>query len=656
MFLTTCILLLTLAFSVHCTIQKPWTRYIYAPTSRTPRPERIFATHGKVDVNGLDVRLNGSKSQVTFDFGREVGGQISFLINSPSSTTPAVSLSFSESPQFIGEWSDDTGASPFSDWDQSLDVSIPQSSLRTWFNYTTPPEKFRGGFRYLTITSGSNESVRISSVICLLGFHPGVQNLQDAYRGYFYTPNDDLLVRIWYAGAYTVQTNIAPPDTGRFLPQIRPGWAYNSSLGVPGVVLLDGAKRDRAVWPGDLGISAPSSYLAFGPVYGYECVLNALETLFYYQNDTDGMFPFSGPDTNSFRGGSRSDVYHSWTLVAVEEYVFYSGDMEWVGLHWENITRAVEFTINGITELGLQNQTNLNDWAREGGGGLNSALNAVTYGVHVLLLLSNLASLHGDFKNSDKWKARAEELKKAYNALLWDDESGLYRDNTTTTLHPQDANSFAVVFNLTISDDQNKRISKGLMRNWNEIGPVTPELKDTISLFVSSWELNAHFQAGEPDRAIDLVRRLWGYSLDGPDMGGTTIVEGLSANGSLYYRSEAGYNYDPTYTSLSHSWSTGPTRLLITHLLGLRIVSSQGRNWEIVPNVPMVSGEQLKEVRGGFETVLGMFEAEWTVIAGGLVRVKVKAPDGTSGKIRLGKSDHEVKGDGAWNVVVLRLE
>ncbi|KAL0578767.1 hypothetical protein V5O48_003220 [Marasmius crinis-equi] len=642
--------LLATASSSLCA-SEPWKQYIHAPNSRTPRPDSIHSTDGSVEVHDLNFIISAN-GRVTFDFGREVGGHISFLVKSLTSTPP-VSLSFTESPQFIGESSDDTGASPFSDWDRALNVSIPSSSLGESFSYTTPSEQFRGGFRYLTITATPEltDSVSISNVTCLLGFHPGVPNPQDAYRGYFWTPDDDILVRTWYAGAYTVQTNIAPPDTGRFLPQVRPGWAYNSTLGIPGPILLDGGKRDRAVWPGDLGISAPSSYLAFGPSYGYECVLNALETLFHFQNATTGMFPFAGPDTASFRAGSKSDTYHSWSLIAIEEYAFYTGDMNWVALHWDNITRAVEFVIEGITEDGLQNQTNPNDWAREGGGGLNSALNAITYGM--LTRLSDLASLHGDSTHARSWKSKAEEIKTAFNALLWDNEAGLYRDNTTTTLHPQDGNSLAVVYNLTASDVQKNRISEGLTRNWNEIGPVTPELKDTISLFVSSWELGAHFEAGEPDRALDLVRRLWGYSLDGPNMGGTTIVEG-------FYRSQAGYNYDPAYTSLAHSWSTGPTQFLLTRLLGLRITSMQGREWEMTPIIPVGSNERLSEVRGGFETNLGMFEGGWKV-EGNVLQVKVKAPAGTVGKISLGGKHSglakvaEVRATGDWTTSTFPL-
>ncbi|KAH7107537.1 alpha-L-rhamnosidase [Auriculariales sp. MPI-PUGE-AT-0066] len=603
---------------------EPWHSFILAPRNRNPIPDAVSRHSGHVAFNGLDVMLSRA-SQVTFDFGREVAGHIRFTIESPMRTP--IHLAYTESPIFIGNRSDDTGASPLSDWDQTLEVSLPDSALNSSHLWTTSPEHFRGGFRYLTITASQNLEeegiVKISNLACILGFHPGVENPRLAYRGYFYTPDDEVLVRAWYAGAYTVQTNIAPPNTGRFLPQVRPGWAYNASLGVDGPILLDGAKRDRAVWPGvrslkarrghladmftefaisqDLGVSAPSSFLAFGPKFGYDCVLNALETLFFFQNATTGMFPFAGPDTNSFRSGSKSDTYHSWSMVAIAEYALFSGNETWLDWHWRNMTRAVEYIIENIGDDGLQIQNWPNDWARQGGGGTNSALNAITYGA--LKRFSNLAATR-DSGLAKLWDEKAELLKAAFHNILWDAPSGLYRDNASTPLHPQDGNSLAVYFNLTTSLQQRKAISQSLLQNWNAIGPVTPELPDTISPFVSSWEVEAHFLADEPDRALDLVRRLWGYLLDGPGMGGSTLAEGISANGSLYYRSQAGYNYDPAYTSLAHSWSTGPTTSLLTRLLGLRITSGKGATWDLCPPF----GVRLNRVRGGFESPLGTFD------------------------------------------------
>ena len=38
--------------------------------------------------------------------------------------------------------------------------------------------------------------------------------------------------------------------TGFYLTLCYQGWANNATLGVAGPIIVDGAKRDRAVWPG----------------------------------------------------------------------------------------------------------------------------------------------------------------------------------------------------------------------------------------------------------------------------------------------------------------------------------------------------------------------------------------------------------------------
>jgi hypothetical protein len=87
------------------------------------------------------------------------------------------------------------------------------------------------------------------------------------------------------------------------------------------------------------------------------------------------------------------------------------------------------------------------------------------------------------------WSKNATALKSTFNAAFWDSKQGMYVDNTTTTLTPQDANSFAVVFNLTMLPEQVTSISEGLQKNWNALGPVAPELPDTISPFISGFEV-----------------------------------------------------------------------------------------------------------------------------------------------------------------------
>lgn len=90
------------------------------------------------------------------------------------------------------------------------------------------------------------------------------------------------------------------------------------------------------------------------------------------------------------------------------------------------------------------------------------------------------------------YAANATALKTAYNTLLWDANAGMYKDNDNTTLHPEDGNSLAVLYNLTQSADQNTNISQGLTAFWTDIGPVTPELADTIIPFVGGFEVRLH--------------------------------------------------------------------------------------------------------------------------------------------------------------------
>lgn len=618
----------------------PWEKYIYSPASRTYSGYSVNAKSDNVSVSSDrlgHVFKMPAGSSATFDWGVEVGGFVSFQITTEANSSQ-FSLAYNESPFFIRPISDDTGAVPTEDYDKAYNASVaPGTSY-----FIMPTNWFRGGFRFTTITA--HDDITISNLTCEIRFDPNKANLRD-YSGYFYT-NDETLVKSWYAGAYTVQTNIAPQDTGRFLPQVKPGWDYNSSLGVGSTFLLDGAKRDRAVWPGDLGVSGTTCMLSMGES-GWAALLGSLETVFAEQNATTGELPFAGPDTASYRGGSQSDTYHSWGLIAIYNYAIFTGNLTWVSYHWSNISRAVNFIVLNLDPtVGLQNQTQTNDWARQGGGGYNSALNALDY--HVLDIFSSLATaLGGSYSSSaSTWSAAATKLKAAYNSVLWNSTVGLYNDNQTAAgalLHPQDGNSLALLYNLTETPAQASSISAALPKYWNTIGPVTPELPDTISPFVSGIEVLAHYAAGDATTALKLIRQLWGYLLTAPQFTGSTLVEGITANGSLYYRSTAGYNYDAAYTSLSHGWSSAPTQALSFYVAGLSVVG--WGTWKFAPQ----PGD-LSSVQAGFTLPLGEFAVSWEVggeTLGGLsFEASVTVPQGLEGSIELPWSCQTVRVNG----------
>ncbi|KAG6809661.1 hypothetical protein H0H92_015283 [Tricholoma furcatifolium] len=177
---------------------------------------------------------------------------------------------------------------------------------------------------------------------------------------------------------------------------------------------------------------------------------------------------------------------------------------------------------------------------------------------------------------------------------------------------------------LTRSQEQMDSISEGLQGNWNNLGPVAPELPDTISPFIAGFKLQAHFKFGNDVYAMDLLCRMWGYMLYTPLSVQSTLLEGFTANGSISYRSYHGYSYNPAYTSHAHGWSTGPTSTLTYYVLGLTVTSPQGADWSLAPHVVDMG---LSDVQGGFETFT-WFGAHWVWSEFSGFQVQVNAAKG----------------------------
>jgi hypothetical protein len=224
-----------------------WESNIFAPSSRIVSPKSTLSPQNLDIVSQFSGagELAGNGSHLILDFGVEVGGLVSFKYNSTGEG--AVGLAFTEAKNWIGEWSDSSNGG-FKKPDGAIYANISAAGSGT---YTMPDKFLRGGFRYLTLflITNSTTTVQLSDINLEIGFQPTWSNLK-AYQGYFHS-NDELLNRIWYSGAYTLQTNSVPVDTGRQVPFVVGGWANNGTLGPGDTIIVDGAKRDRAVWPGD---------------------------------------------------------------------------------------------------------------------------------------------------------------------------------------------------------------------------------------------------------------------------------------------------------------------------------------------------------------------------------------------------------------------
>lgn len=227
-----------------------------------------------------------------FDFGIEVGGIVA--VNYTSSGPASLGLAFSEAKNWIGEWSD-TSNGKFRGPDGALYANVTAAGKG---KYVMPDKVMRGGFRYLTLflMTDDNSTLSINDIETELSFQPTWSSLQ-SYQGYFQS-SDDLLNKIWYAGAYTLQTNAVPTNTGRQVPTLTYGWANNATLGPGNTIIVDGAKRDRAVWPGDMGIAVPAAFVSSGDL---ESVKNALQVIYNYQVFGHSFRLSSAQTANLFR-------------------------------------------------------------------------------------------------------------------------------------------------------------------------------------------------------------------------------------------------------------------------------------------------------------------------------------------------------------------
>ncbi|KAG9249067.1 glycoside hydrolase family 78 protein [Calycina marina] len=626
-----------------------WEANNFSPATRQVIPARVLKEDGSLLAQWTATSMTSFTSGplLVFDFGKEVGGIVTITYAAVGSGP--VGVSFTEAKNWTGVFSDDSNGAFNTDGqghaDGFLTFTAVDCTTSTW---TLPDANMRGGFRYLSLNNGNNVDINILNISLDLSFAPEWPNLR-AYGGYF-DSNDDLLNKIWYAGAYTLQTNSIPHNTGRIFPIISPGWINDAdiSLGTGAqTVYVDGSKRDRTLWAGDLAIAVPSILTSLGDISGVRTTLGVM----YKDQRSDGALPFAGPNITIY----DSDTYHMATLIGTYDYFWFSGDTNFLATIWPQYKLAMQFIIAKIDSTGLLFVTGNNDWGRLNQGGRNSEANMLLF--HTLQTGSKLATAMSDSAISAQLAGLATKLQVAANANLYDAAAGAFKDtDNDASIHPQDANSMALLFSIANTSFV-PSISKALTKNWIAIGAVAPELPNNLCGFGQSFEVKGHLVAGQATRALDLIRRAWGWYQNHALGTASTHIEGYLADGTFGYRSTSGYG-SYSYTSHAHGWSTGPVDALTTYIVGLQISSPGGSTWTLAPQFG-----DLTRAEAGFTTPKGKFTARWKLIPNGY-EMSWDFPGGTVGTIvmpTLGNSEPKIsgsvtaapgvlwKGAGGWN-------
>lgn len=440
-----------------------------------------------------------------YDFGVELFGRVDVRA---SGRTGAVTLHPGES---VGEAGSDDPA----DLEQPLQTISVAPGRRSLSD--------EAAFRYLRVEAAPG--VRVRELQALVSLHPA------AYRGAF-ACSSERLTKIWMHSAYTLRLCMQE-------------------------FLLDGVKRDRLPWAGDLYLATLCNAFSFAEGSVMRRSLTAL-----YGEDLVGL-PINGVDD-----------YSLYWLMALEAYVQYHGDTAFLRRQWPRVRAMVgalrlwEDKDGFLREGG--NSWLFIDWAEIDKSGPVSSLQMIY--VMALQSAARMAALCEDGAVSATWAARSRRLQAVCRTRFWDPARGGFVDCLKDGTHSDRMSRHGGILALlsgTASRLQSRTILTMLM------GKAVPSVGTPYMRFFEGMALA---RAGRAAQMLDMVDQYWGGMLD---EGATTFWEAYDP-GAVGNEHCAFYGR-PFGKSLCHAWASGPIALLSGEVLGIRPLEPGWRRFAVSP-------------------------------------------------------------------------
>jgi len=563
-----------------------WQSLVPAPSSGDVRPVSVVRTHGSVTNPGaltgqssgstvLTVPPGGLPAIVVVDYGKEVGGNPYVTVSAAPATSTTLGVATGEALSFLtrgatGTYSNDNG--------------------------------LRGGFRFAAIQLSTPGTVTLTAAGLTFAAYRATP---DRYQGYFIS-SDDQLNRIWYAGAYTAQLDMVPAGVA-------------SCFRVP--VIFDGAKRDRAIWSGDLMITNPVALLSIG-TNSVPYVKGSIDSIINLQATNGRLTSAVG-----FRGCGAFDyavTYSAYSAIIAIQYYRYSGDTAYLAALRPKLEAATAFHATRLDANGLVVTNDPDYWQTRLNGEVTE------YSLAYYELLQNMIWLEsriGTPARVTEYTNKAAALKTAINARLFNATAGRYmHTNTRPTVFPLDANVNAIRLGVAPAN-RVQAILAYFRDRWqahgSQISQPSPSMADpgghTIEPLNNTWELMARFHTDDTAGAVNLMRRLWGVQVD-PNSGfyTGTFWEFVGSDGL------------PTrgFDSLAHAWGAGPTQLLTESVLGAAPIDPGYAAWQVKPHPGNVAWAE-----GQVPTANGSLSVKWAQDATGQFHIQVVSPAGTDGEV-----------------------
>ena len=443
---------------------------------------------------------NGIKSYVILDFGKEICGGVRIVTAIVKGLTTKIRLVFGES---VSEAMSSIGDKGATNHHSPRDFSAMISNLSTL-------EFGRTGFRFVKIElEDENAEVAFKSVI-----------------GLCYLPEEKIIGKI--------------ETDDESINKILETAVYTCTLNMQDGYFLDGIKRDRLVWSGDMYAEIKTALFFFGVTSHMRRSLD-----FVRATTPDGFWMNNIPS------------YDAWWVINVCEYYNYSGDSAYLAENLNNINTAMKELDACIDEDGTMDfgktgkKLGLHefflDWPTDG------TKDAVTGTALLILYAARI------FKKTAK--------DEACYATICSINRKLQRYISEETSKKQIA-AFQVLCG---------QPSDGLKRLLEKDGA------SGFSTFMSYFILKALVASG-CDRTVDFIKEYYGGMLirgatafwedfDVSWLDGSGRIDEIPVTGKKDLHADYGqFCYKGLRHSLCHGWSSGVVPFFIEEIVGLKIL------------------------------------------------------------------------------------
>ena len=447
------------------------------------------------------------------------------------------------------------------------------------------------------------------------------------YRGHFFC-SDDILNRIWFSAAYTVQLGMLPIGISRacreeyLSEEDRSAGCSSVSRAEYLVGERPGARSDPQTC--DAWGDALTALYAFGAG-------DAVKNLLLISADGDAGAAVSvGPPSRSVAEA------RCWWLALLDRYHMLTDDSSFV----RELNHAVQRIARRLrSEIETGDGFEMVLERRCSGAVTPTATQCLAAGA--LRAASRLMRLAGDTDESARCHEAAERLDARIRSELWDGTNSCFRERPGSTAACGETHSLSVLFHTATSDMAQSAMAFVERHLWTPFGTRATDVADSSSdpirgadpvILPSAVgvETEARFELGDHDRAMQLIRACWGNMVRAGSIAFPGAVNGR--DGSLVSATrDTGTTSDPNTGNVENCISSGSVAYLLqAFVLGVRPVEPGFRRFVIAPRLG-----HLAFARGAVATPLGSSIEASFVRIGSRLRCQVKVPIGAVAILRL---------------------